>query len=262
MKFAAWFFALGVLAMSTHPAAAAIKTKDVSYTYDGTTMKGVLVWDDAQTGKRPGVLVVHEWWGLNDYAKKRAEQLAGLGYVAFACDMYGDGKLVDNPKDAGMLAGGLRKDHKAWMGRALAAVKVLQDDPNVDASKIAAIGYCFGGSTALELANTAGPIVAAVGFHAALPPIDAEKAKKIKARILIAHGADDSFIPDEAIKQTKDAYDAAKVNYRFVAYPGAVHSYTVPDADARNLKGIRYNAAADRQSWDDMKKLFAEAFGK
>lgn len=262
MKFAATILTLGVFAIMANSADAAIKTREVSYTHDGVTMKGYLAWDDAKTGKRPAVLVVHEWWGLNDYAKKRAEQLAGMGYVAFAADMYGNGKVVDNPKDAGMLAGGLRKDHAAWMGRANAAVKVLQDDPNVDASKIAAIGYCFGGSTALELANTASPIVAAVGFHAALPPIDAEKAKKIKARILIAHGADDTFISDESIKQTKDAYDAAKVNYRFVAYPGAVHSYTVPGADERNIKGIRYNAAADRQSWEDMQKLFGEAFGK
>lgn len=262
MKLSILFLMLALFAMAAEQAQAAVKTKAVTYSYNGQTLNGFLAWDDAQAGKRPGVLVVHEWWGLNDYAKKRAEQLAGMGYVAFACDMYGDGKLVDNPKAAGELAGGLRKDHKTWMGRALAAVKVLQDDPNVDPSKIAAIGYCFGGSTALELANTASPIVAAVGFHAALPPIDAEKAKKIKARILIAHGADDTFISDESIKQTKDAYDAAKVNYRFVAYPGAVHSYTVPDADSRNIKGIAYNAAADRQSWADMQKLFAEAFGK
>jgi dienelactone hydrolase len=206
--------------------------------------------------------VVHEWWGINEYAKKRAEQLAGMGYVAFACDMYGEGKMVDNPKDAGELANGLRKDHKKWMGRALAGIRVLQDDPKVDGAKIAAIGYCFGGSTALELANTAGPIAAAVGFHAALPPIDAAKAKNIKARILIAHGADDSFITEESIQQTKAAYDEAKVNYRFVAYPGAVHSFTVPDADARMIAGIRYNAAADRQSWADMTKLFQETFGK
>jgi len=262
MKFTTLILVAGLCAMMAQSAQAAIKTKDVTYSYDGTTMKGLLVWDDAQTGKRPGVLVVHEFWGLSDYTKKRAEQLAGLGYVAFACDMYGGGKLAETPKEAGALAGGLRKDHKTWMGRALAALKVLQDDSNVDASKLAAIGYCFGGSTALELANTASPIAAAVGFHAALPPVDAEKAKKITARILIAQGADDTFITDESIKQTKDAYDAAKVNYRYVAYPGAVHSYTVADADARNLKGIRYNAAADRQSWDDMKKLFGEAFGK
>ena len=149
-----------VLAMASQ-ASAAVKTKAVTYSFDGTTLKGYLAWDDAQTGKRPGVLVVHEWWGINEYAKKRAEQLAGMGYVAFACDMYGDGKLVDNPKDAGLLANGLRKDHKTWMGRALAGVKVLQDDVNVDATKIAAIGYCFGGSTALELAHTASPIAAA-----------------------------------------------------------------------------------------------------
>ncbi len=258
----AMLLAVGLVIAMTSQASAAVKTKAVTYSFDGTTLKGYLAWDDTQTGKRPGVMVVHEWWGINEYAKKRAEQLAGMGYVAFACDMYGDGKLVDSPKDAGSLANGLRKDHKTWMGRALAGVKVLQDDPNVDATKIAAIGYCFGGSTALELANTAGPIAAAVGFHAALPPIDAAKAKNIKARILIAHGADDTFISDESIAQTKAAYDAAKVNYRFVAYPGAVHSYTVPDADARMIKGIRYNADADRQSWDDMKKLFKETFGK
>jgi dienelactone hydrolase len=261
MKFAIMLTTGLVLAMTSH-AQAAVKTKAVTYSHDGVALKGYLVWDDAQTGKRPGVLVVHEWWGINDYAKKRAEQLAGMGYVAFACDMYGDGKLVDNPKDAGMLANGLRKDHKTWMGRANAAVKVLQDDPNVDPKKIAAIGYCFGGSTALELAHTAGPIAAAVGFHSALPPVDAAKAKNIKARILIAHGADDKFISDESIQKTKDAYDAAKVNYRFVAYPGAVHSYTVPDADARMLAGMRYNADADRQSWADMTKLFVETFGK
>src|SRR5947207_1335750 len=160
---------LGLMLAMAGQAHAAVKTKAVTYASDGTTLKGYLAWDDAQTGKRPGVMVVHEWWGINDYAKKRAEQLAGMGYVAFACDMYGDGKVVDSPKDAGELANGLRKDHKKWMGRALAGIKVLQDNPNVDPAKVAAIGYCFGGSTALELANTAGPIAAAVGFHAALP---------------------------------------------------------------------------------------------
>ena len=261
MKIAFLLTASLVLAMASN-AQAAVKTKEVTYTFGDTKMKGLLAWDDAQTGERPAVLVVHEWWGLNDYAKKRAEQLAGMGYVAFACDMYGAGKLADNPKDAGKWAGDLRKDSKEWMGRALAALKVLQNNPNVDAKKIAAIGYCFGGSTALELANTGSPIAAAVGFHAALPPIDAEKAKKVKARILIAHGADDSFIPEDAIKQTKAAYDAAKVNYKFVAYPGAVHSFTVRGSEERNIKGIAYNENADRQSWADMQALFAEAFGK
>lgn len=239
-------------------AQAAVKTKAVDYTYDGVTMKGVLAWDDAVTGKRPGVLVVHEFWGINDYAKKRAEQLAGMGYVAFAADMYGDGKLVNTAAEAGKLAKGLRDDPKAWMGRANAALKVLQDDDKVDATKLAAIGYCFGGSTALEMAQNAAPLKAAVGFHAALSTIDPEKAKNIKGKILICHGADDAFIPEKDIEKMHTAYKGAKVDYKFISYPGVVHSFTVPDADARMMKNVSYNKQADENSWAEMTKLFKE----
>lgn len=262
MKLVPFVLGLAAFVMTARSASAEIKTKAVTYEHNGTAMTGFLYWDDAIAGTRPGILVFPEWWGLNDYAKKRAEQLAGLGYVAMASDLYGQGKVTDDPKVAGTIAGTLRKDPKEWMGRARAAMKTLMGAEHVDKSKIGAIGYCFGGSTALELANTGAPLAAAVGFHAALPPITAEKAKDIKARILIAHGADDAFISEESIRETKAAYDAAKVHYRFLAYPGAVHSFTVPGADDRNIKGIRYNAAADRQSWQDMRMLFAEAFGK
>lgn len=241
-------------------ARAAVKHQTVTYEHNGVKMKGYLAWDDALQGKRPGVLVVHEWWGLNDYARKRAEQLAALGYVAFAADMFGEGKTTDHPKEAAALAGSVRKDEKIWLGRARAALKVLKDDPKVDGSKLAAIGYCFGGSTALQLANHGTDIAAAVSFHGALPTPDKDQLKKVRAKILILHGADDSFIPDEAIKKVRAAYDEAKVSYKFIAYPGAVHSFTVPEADKRGLKGIAYNAEADRQSWAEMQALFKQVF--
>jgi dienelactone hydrolase len=240
------------------PAHAAVKTKVVTYTYDGVNLKGMLAWDDAVSGKRPGVLVVHEWWGLNDYARKRAEELAKLGYVAFACDMYGEGKSTEHPKEAGEFANDVRKNLKTWQGRALAGLKVLQDSDMVDGDKLAAIGYCFGGSTALQLAYTGAPLKAVATFHAALPVPTPEQTKAIKPRILICHGADDSFIPKETIDKFKAALDAAKVDYQFKSYAGAEHSFTVHGAEKAGVKGLSYNAAADQQSWQALQMLFRE----
>src|SRR5262245_21244825 len=237
-----------------------VKTKVVTYQHDGTTLKGHLAWDDSIKGKRPGILVVHEWWGLNDYAKKRAEQLAGMGYVAFACDMYGEGKVTEHPKEAGTLAGEARKDVKAWRGRALAGLKILQDHDLVDRKKLASIGYCFGGSTSLQLAYSGADLSAVVSFHGALPPIEADEAKSIKAKVLICHGSLDSFIPEEAIQQTRWALDEAKADDRMIYYAGAYASFTVPGADKRGLKGIAYNENADRRSWEHMQMLFREVF--
>ncbi|MCI0641495.1 MAG: dienelactone hydrolase family protein [Gemmataceae bacterium] len=241
-------------------AQAAVKTKAVTYEFGGITLKGHLAWDDAQKGKRPGVLVVHEWWGLNDYAKKRAEQLAGMGYVAFAADMYGEGKVVEHPKDAGQMAGEVRKDAKVWQGRALAALKILQDNEMVDAKKIAGIGYCFGGSTVLQLAFTGADVAAVVSFHGSLQPPTPEQAKSIKAKIMVCHGALDTFIPDEAIVKFRTGLEEANANYQIIYYSNAVHSFTVPGADQRGLKGIGYNADADRRSWQHMQGLFNEVF--
>jgi dienelactone hydrolase len=250
-----------VLLAVTSAAHAEIKNKVVSYQHDGKTFKCYLAWDDAQSGKRPGVLVFPEWWGLNEYAKKRADQLAALGCVALAVDLYGDGKVTDNPKESGAWAGALRKDIQDWLGRSLEAIKLLKSDDKVDPDRMAAMGYCFGGSTSLMLAHHAAPLKAVVSFHGALLEPTDEQAKSIKTKILICHGADDSFIPEELIGKVKAAYDRNKVDYRFVAYPGAQHSFTVQGADARGLKGIRYNEAADRQSWEDMRKLFTQAIG-
>ena len=260
MKIAAALVALFLLLGVIDPARAAVQSRTVKYQHGGMTFHGYVAWDDAQAGKRPGVLVFPEWWGLNEYAKKRAEQLAALGYVAVAADPYGEGKVTNNPKESGAWAGGLRKDVKEWHGRATAAMKALTDMDNVDASKIAAIG--FGGSTCLMLANHGEPLKAVVSFHGALPVPTDEEAKAVKAKILICHGADDSFIPEETIKKVKETYDRNKTDYKFIAYPGAQHSFTVAGADDRGLKGIRYNEPADRQSWAEMGKLFGEVLGK
>jgi dienelactone hydrolase len=241
---------------------AAVKTKEIAYEYDGAKCKGFLAYDDAATSKQPGVLVFHEWWGLDDYAKKRAEQLAGLGYVAFCADMYGDGKVTEHPKEAGKMAQTVRMNAKAWQGRAQAALKVLQSQDNVDGDKIAAIGYCFGGSTALMLAYGGAAIKSVATFHAALPTPTEEQAKAIKARILVCHGADDAFIPMEAIDKFKTALDGANVKYQFESYPDTVHSFTVPGADKREIKGMAYNESADKKSWQQMRELFKSTLGR
>jgi dienelactone hydrolase len=242
-------------------ARAEVKMREVTYSYGGVTFKGHLAWDEAMKGKRPGVLVVHEFWGLNDYARKRADQLAGLGYVAFACDMYGAGKVTEHPEEAAQMAAEVRKNIKTWQGRAQAALKILQEHELVDPGKIAAIGYCFGGSTALELAYSGANIAAVATFHAALPVPEPEQAKVIKAKILICHGAADSFIPEATCQQVRSAFEDAKVDYEFIYLGGAVHSFTVPGSEKIGRRGMAYTAAADRRSWQAMLDLFKETIG-
>lgn len=237
---------------------AAVQTKKIEYKHGNLTCHGVLAWDDAVKGPRPGVLVVHEWWGLNDYAKKRAEQLAKLGYVAFAADMYGEGKNTEHPMEAREMATKVRADLDTWRGRAVAALDVLKAQPECDKSRLAAIGYCFGGSTALQLALAGTDLKAVASFHGALPAPKPEEAKNVKAAILICHGADDKFIPEAAVKAFRGALDSAGVKYDFVAYPGVVHSFTVPDADSHKIDGMKYDKKADEDSWQRMEKLFVE----
>jgi dienelactone hydrolase len=235
------------------------KTKMISYQYGGVTFKGYLAWPETEE-KRPGVLVLHEWWGLNDYAKKRAEQLAGLGYVAFAADMYGEGKTTEHPKEAGQFATQVRSNVAVWQGRAKAALDVLVGLPQVDTTRVAAIGYCFGGSTALELAYTGADLKAVVTFHAALPVPDASQAKAIRAKVLINHGAADKFIPEETAAKFRAALEAARVDYAMVYHGGAMHSFSVPGIDQKNVPGLAYNAEADRRSWESMLVLFRDLF--
>lgn len=237
---------------------AAVQTQTIKYQDGEQECQGFLAWDDAVAGPRPGVLVVHEWWGLNEYARERARQLAALGYVAFAADMYGEGKTVSHPQDAGAMAAKIRSNIQAWRKRARAALEVLQAQPQCDKQKIAAIGYCFGGSTVLQLAYSGADLKAVVTFHAALPVATPEEAQRIRPRILVCHGADDQFIPQDAITAFRSALDKAGVKYEFVAYPGAVHSFTVPDAEKHNVEGLKYHKEADEASWKKMLALFEQ----
>lgn len=241
---------------------AAVKTEVIKYKHGSQECHGFLAFDDAVTGKRPGVLVVHEWWGLNDYAKHRAEELAKLGYVAFCADMFGDGKVVAHPNDAREMVTKIRNNVDDWRKRAQEALAILKAQPQCDANKVAAIGYCFGGSTCLQLAASGADLKAVATFHAGLPPISADDAKQIKAQILVCNGADDTFIPEQAIQMFRQALDGAKVKYEFVNYPGAVHSFTVPDADKLGLPGMKYQKAADEDSWKKMRELFTATMGK
>ena len=251
---------LAAMALCHSTTWAAVKTETITYKVGDKTFKGFLAYDDASKDKRPGILVVHEFWGLNDYARKRAEQLAGMGYVAFACDMYGDGKATEHPKEAAAMAGMARKNQKEWLARANAGVKVLRDHPLVEVNKIAAIGYCFGGSTVLTLANAGADIKAVVSFHGALPiPTEAE-AKGVKAKILICHGSADPFIKEDTIQQMRSVYDKAGTDYEMILFGGAVHSFTVREVDSKKMDGARYNDAADRRSWAAMQALFHEVF--
>jgi dienelactone hydrolase len=249
-----------VLLGTVPPAFGEVRTKEVEYSHNALKLKGYFAWDDAVAGKRPGVLVVHEWWGLNDYARSRARQLAELGYVALAVDMYGEGRTTEHPQEAGQMAAKVRENVKDWRERGLAGLKVLQGHELVDANRLAAIGYCFGGSTVLQLAYSGADLDGVVSFHGALSPAEPEAKGKIKAKVLVCHGAADTFIPDDAVLKFRSSLDAAGADYQIVYYSGARHSFTNPDADAKGIDGLKYDKTADQRSWRHMRDLFAEIF--
>lgn len=241
---------------------AAIKTAEVTYSEGGTSLKGFLAWDDSITGKRPGVLVVHEWWGLNDYARSRARQLAELGYTALAVDMYGDGKVADHPKDAGAFAASVMKDPQVALGRFRAAMEALKLQPTVDPDKIAAIGYCMGGAIVLNAARQGLDLDAVASFHGALGGLVPIQGP-IKAKVLVCHGADDAFVPPETVEGFKKEMKESGADFKFISYPGAKHGFTVPAADENAKKfqmNIAYNAQADKESWQELKAFLHAAF--
>ena len=241
---------------------AAVQTSVVEYTHGDTTLEGFLAYDDAIQGKRPGVLVVHEWKGLNKYAKRRAVQLAELGYIAFAADMYGKGVRAKNHTEAAQLSGIYRKDRQLMRARITAALEVLRRNELTDPERIAAIGYCFGGTTVLELARSGADLVGVVTFHGGLDTPNPADAKSIKCKILVLHGADDHFVTPEQVAAFEEEMRQAGVNYRLIKYPGAVHSFTVPEAGNDPSTGMAYNEAADKASWEAMKAFFREVFGE
>lgn len=242
-------------------------TRDIDYEHNGVKLQGYLAYDDAKTkdAKLPGVLVVHEWWGLNDYVRGRAVQLAKLGYVAFALDMYGKGVLATDPKGAGELAGQFYG--KPLMAeRARAGLDQLLGTGLVDPSRVAAIGYCFGGSTVQALAYSGAPLAGIVSFHGGLIPASAEAAARNKAKILICNGGIDPSVKPDQLSAFLKSYNDAKFDYRFVQYAGALHAFTNPGADAiaeanPGMKGfVGYSPSADRRSWQDMRDFFDEVF--
>lgn len=258
---------VGILAMTT-AARAAIKTEVIEYTHGGVTLEGFLAYDDALPGKRPAVLVCHEWWGNNDYSRSRARQLAELGYVALALDMYGKGKTTASADQAGAWAGEIMKDTAVLRERAAAGLAVLQKHERVDAERIAAIGYCMGGTVALELARSGAKLAAVVCFHTSTiagkgtPEQIAADTKAIRAKVLICHGQEDTFVQDEQIKDFHAQMKAAGVDYTFVSYGGAVHSFTNPAADGTKIPGVKHQPEADRRSWGHMRQLFDEVFAE
>lgn len=251
----------GIITMLAAHARAAIQTKEIEYKDGAVTLKGYLAWDDGAKGKQPGVLIVPEWWGLNDYAKMRARKIAELGYVGFACDMYGNGQTTTDPGEAGKLSGAIRKDTAAFRARAAAGLKALSEQPMVDTSRLGAIGYCFGGTTCLQLACSGADVKAVVSFHGGLFKPSEQDAKAVKGKVLICNGAADTFISADDRKGLVDAFEAAKVDYQFIDYAGAVHAFTNPDAGKAGIKGVAYDEKADKRSWRLMEDFFKEAFG-
>ena len=242
---------------------AEIRSQVVQYQIAGKPFQGYLSYDDAIGGKRPGVLVVHEWWGHNAYARMRAEQLAKLGYAAFALDMYGAGKQADHPEDAQKYMEEALSDMTIAEARFNEAMRWLQKHPMVDPAKIAAIGYCFGGGIVLHMAETNPDLAAVISFHGSLAPALSPLKGPIKSKILVLNGADDPFITAAQIDSFKQVMQNAGADYEFINYPGVKHGFTNPDADdyaKRFNMPLAYDANADKDSWQRMQQLLKQVF--
>lgn len=241
-------------------AAAEVKMEKVTYKQGDTVLEGYVVYDSAVKGARPGVVLVHDWMGVGEYVRMRARQVAEMGYVAFVADIYGKGVRPTNTQEASAQAGIYRGDRPLLRARARAAFDQLASNPNVDPKRIAAIGYCFGGGTVLELARSGAPLAGVISFHGNLDTPHPEDAKKIKGKVLVLHGADDPYVPPAAVEAFQKEMKDSQVDYEFIAYGGAVHAFTQKGAGDDPSKGAAYNASADARSFDRMKSFFAEIF--
>jgi dienelactone hydrolase len=251
--------AIAALSLLASSVMAAVKSEVVHYEYDGTKLTGYLYYDDAAAEKRPGVMVVHEWWGLNDYAKHRAEMLAELGYVAFAADMYGDGKVTDKPDQAKEWMTATTSDLDAWRGTALAGLEQLKKSDKVDTGKLAAIGYCFGGGTILQMAYSGTTdLKGIVSFHGALP--SAPDGTEINTKILAFHGDADTMVPPATVNKFMEQVEKTGADVQFVSYNGVRHGFTNPDAGKYGIDNLKYDEKSDKRSWAGMQAFFNEIF--
>ena len=252
------FTAFLALALAS-PAFALIKTETVEYKDGDTVLEGLVAYDDAREGPRPGVLVIHDWTGLQEYARKRAIMLAELGYTAFAADIYGKGVRPTDPKECAVQSGKYKSDLPLLRRRVTLGFDQLKKQKLVDPNKLAAIGYCFGGTSVLELARSGADVKGVVSFHGGLKTtLPAQPG--IRTRILVCHGADDPFVPAAEVDAFREEMTNAKASLKFIAYPGAVHSFTKAEAGNDPSKGQAYNEKADKESWAEMQKFFAEIF--
>ena len=240
-----------------------IETGTVTYKAGGANLASYVAWDAAQRGPRPGIVVFGEWWGLNDYQKRRARQLAELGHVVLAADMFGDGRIAADADEASRLMNGLFADMAGTGARVRAAIEQLGQQPNVDPARLGAMGYCLGGALSLHAARLGIELVGVVSFHGSLGPTHAAKPGDVKARVLVCHGEDDAFVSAEEQAGFRKEMDELGVDYKLVTYPGAKHGFTNPDATENGIKyklPLEYNETVDRESWQEMKGFWAEVF--
>jgi dienelactone hydrolase len=241
---------------------AQVKLEHVEYKEGDTVLEGYFAYDEGVKTPRPGVVIVHDWMGVSDYVKMRAEQIVNLGYVAFVADIYGKGVRPKDAQEASQLAGKFRADRALLRARAIAAVLELKKHKGVDVNRIGAMGYCFGGGTVLELARSGEPLAGVVSFHGNLDTPNPDDAQKIKGKVLVLHGADDPFVQAKDVQAFQDEMRKAKVDWQFVAYGGAVHAFTQKGAGNDPSKGAAYNERADARSFDEMARYWREVFGK
>ena len=256
---------VGLLLVSVSAAHAAVQGKEVTYMVGETTLKGYLAYDDAAKEARPGILVVHEWWGHNEYARKRARMFAERGYTALALDMYGDGKQAHHPDDAGKFATEVSQNAALTQARFEGALALLKREKSVDPDNIAAVGYCFGGTVVLNMARIGEPLKAVASFHGGLSTQHPAEPGRVKARIISFTGTEDPMIPATQVAAFRQEMENASVNYKVVTYPGVKHAFTNPEADKHAAKfklPLAYNAAADKASWNEALAFLAEAFKK
>lgn len=238
-----------------------MKTQTLEYTNGKTRFIGHLASDDTRGGRRPGIVVFPEAFGLGDHARQRAERLAQLGYVALAADINGEGAIIEDMAQLGPLIQSFYTDRSEWRSRARAAFDALLAQPQVDGARLAAIGYCFGGTTALELARTGAPLAAIATFHAGLIAELPEDRGRIRGKVLVCHGAEDPLVKQDAVDTLMAELRRDKADWQVVYYGNAMHSFTNPEANERHVPGLAYDKKADERSWSVMRHLFDEAFG-